>query len=497
MDTIRQPAFAGVFYESDPELLRQQIKALFEDAQNSVISSSRKTRALILPHAGYNYSGRVAASGINQINSDTDYATIFLIGSSHRANFDGASVYKGHAFQTPFGNVPVDMETAERLTLASPYFSFSQQPHNKEHGLEVHLPLLQFHLRKEFKIVPILIGTQNPVTSYNIAEILQAWFTDENLFIVSTDFSHYPDYNSARILDNATIQSILKNSPSKLLETLHSNENQGIPNLATSLCGWSAILTLLHITEHDGDLQFHQILYENSGDSPLGDKERVVGYNSLVISSPKTKGFDLSEAEKKLLIDRAKESIGSIFTKKIISANVATLPLALKTHTGAFVSIYRDNHLAGCIGHIGEDEPLWQVIDRVAKSAAVEDTRFKPLAHEDYHDIQIEISVLTPARKIDDISEIIPGKHGILLRKDKHQGTFLPQVASRMNWSALEMLEHCARDKVKIGADGWKDADLYIYEALVFGDIHRPSSLPKYSFVSMATKHASHEWETE
>lgn len=470
MDTIRQPAVAGMFYESDPELLRQQIKVLFEDAQTSIISNSRKTRALILPHAGYTYSGKVAASGINQLNRDADYATLFLIGSSHRASFDGASVYKGNAFQTPLGNVAVDMATAERLTLASPYFSYSQQPHNKEHALEVHLPLLQHHLQKPFKIVPILIGTHDPKTCYNIAEILQAWFTDENLFIISTDFSHYPDYNSAKIVDTATIQSILKNSPAKLMETIHSNEQKGIPNLATSLCGWSAILTLLHITEHDSDIQFQQILYENSGDSPLGDKERVVGYDAIVISSPKTKSFDLSEAEKTLLINRARESIGSIFTKKIISANEALLPLALKTHTGAFVSIYRDNHLAGCIGHIGEEEPLWQVVDRVAKSAAIEDTRFKPLVHEEYHDIQIEISVLTPARKITDISEIIPGKHGILIKKGQQQGTFLPQVASRMNWSVLEMLEHCARDKVKIGADGWKEADIYIYEALVFSD---------------------------
>jgi MEMO1 family protein len=470
MDTIRQPAVAGMFYESDPELLRQQIKLLFEDAQPPIISNSRKTRALIVPHAGYTFSGRVAASGINQINPDAHFGTIFLIGSSHRTSFDGACVYKGSAFKTPLGDVPVDMETAERLTLASPFFSFSQQPHIKEHALEVSLPLLQYHLQKPFKIVPILVGTHDPKTSYNIAEILQAWFSNDNLFIISTDFSHYPDYNSAKIVDNATIQAILKNSPAKLMETLHNHDHQGIPNLSTSLCGWSAILTLLHITEHDSDLQFHQILYENSGDSPLGDKERVVGYDAIVVSSPKTKSFDLSGAEKKLLIDRARESIGSIFTKKRISANEALLPLALKTHTGAFVSIYRDKHLAGCIGHIGEDEPLWQVVDRVAKSAAIEDTRFKPLAHEEYHNIQIEISVLTPARKITDIGEIIPGKHGILIKKGPQQGTFLPQVASRMNWNALEILEHCARDKAKISADGWKDAEIYIYEALVFGD---------------------------
>jgi MEMO1 family protein len=470
MDTIRQPAVAGMFYESDPEMLRHQIKALFDEAKSSLISSSRKARALILPHAGYPFSGKVAASGINQLNPSTDTGTIFIIGSSHRANFDGASVFKGSAFETPLGQVAVDEETAERLTLASPCFSFSQQPHIKEHALEVQLPLLQYYLQKPFKIVPILIGTHNPETTKNIAEILQAWFTDENLFIISTDFSHYPDYRAATAVDNATIQAILKNSPHKLIETLRTNEHKGIPNLATSLCGWTATLTLLNITEHDGDLQFHQILYENSGDSLLGDKERVVGYDAIVISAPKTKSFSLSEAEKGLLIKRAKESIGSIFTKKNISAKTSTLPLALKAHTGAFVSIYRDNHLVGCMGHIGEDEPLWQVVDKVAKSAAIEDTRFKPLTHEAYHDIQIEISVLTPARKISDIEEILPGKHGILIKKDQQQGTFLPQVASRMNWSAIEMLEHCARDKAKIGTDGWKDADIYTYEAIVFTD---------------------------
>lgn len=236
MDTIRQPAVAGMFYESDPEMLRQQIKALFDGAKNPLISSSRKARALLLPHAGYPYSGKVAASGVNQLNPNADYATIFIIGSSHRANFDGASVYRGRAFETPLGLVSVDVETAERLTLASPYFAFSQQPHNKEHALEVHLPLLQYHLQRPFKIVPILIGTHNAETTKDIAEILQAWFTDENLFIISTDFSHYPDYQAAKTVDNATIQAILKNSPAKLMETLHGNEHKDIPNLATSLC---------------------------------------------------------------------------------------------------------------------------------------------------------------------------------------------------------------------------------------------------------------------
>ena len=468
MDAIRPPAVAGMFYETNPAALQEQLRGLFEDALKRQIPEERDTRAIILPHAAYVFSGKVAASGVKQLPPDARFSTIFLIGASHRYSFEGAALYRGKGFETPLGVVETDHEVCDQLLEASSLFTANEDVHEKEHGLEVQLPLLQHHLNHPFKIVPLLIGARQAATCRELAKIMQPWFHHDNLFVVSTDFSHYPDDVSARRIDAATTRAILSKQPTQLLSTLQQNQHDCNDRLGTSLCGWPAVLTLMYMCEHNDDCLFHQILYENSGDSPLGDKKKVVGYDAIAVSSSPKSSFQLNQREKDLLLQVARESIASIFTSRKRPLDPAELPMVLKVHTGAFVSIYRKGHLAGCIGHIGQDEPLWQVVQRVARAAATEDTRFRPLEHHEQKDIRIEISVLTPAHKIEDIGEIEPGRHGIIVKLGDKQGTFLPQVAARMNWNALEMLEHCARDKAKIGKNGWKDAELYIYEALVF-----------------------------
>lgn len=467
-DKIRIPAVAGRFYDDDPEKLRKHLGALFDDAVPVI--SNNPVSAIILPHAGFVFSGQVAASGVYQLSPDASYQTIFLIGSSHRMAFDGASVFRGSSFLTPLGEVPVDIETVQKLVAATPFFGNDPRSHVDEHSLEVELPFLQYHLKQHFSIVPILIGTRSASTCKIIAEILEPYFTSENLFIISTDFSHYPNDHDARIADQETLEAIISNQPGKLLEVLSKHEKGKISGLVTSLCGWTAVLSLMYITTQKDNLAFYPVMYQNSSDSPYGDKNQVVGYYSAVITRIGEEAFSLKEDEKQWLLNLARRKIESTFDPSSFVES-ELVPPVLNTHAGAFVSVYLNGKLNGCIGHIGDDTPLWKVVDQSAISAAFNDDRFDLLRRVDMDQVSIEISVLTPLRKISKPDEIIPGKHGILIKKGYSSGTFLPQVAQRMNWSPVEMLEKCAQDKAGIGRNGWMDAELYVYEAIVFKEV--------------------------
>ncbi|WP_291858211.1 AmmeMemoRadiSam system protein B, partial [Marinilabilia sp.] len=451
----------------------KHLDELFSQAKQPV--SQDEVAAVIVPHAGYVFSGKVAASGFNQIPKDSKFDRVFLIGSSHRVAFNGASVYTQGDYLTPLGRVEVDREVAQKLVDSSSDISSDPNAHIDEHSLEVELPFLQHHLQHPFKLVPVVMGPHDANGAPRVAKALEEWFRPGNLFVISTDFSHYPAYEDAEKVDALTAEAILKNDPPELLTVLEKNRHLKIEGLSTSLCGWSSVLTLLHLTQNKDNLRFEKIEYQNSGDTLLGDKDRVVGYNAIaVFRAEQTKmeesGFSLNREEQQWLVKRAHEALEAAVNDEVAKAPVLLFSENLEAPVGAFVSLYNKGKLRGCIGNFGSDAPLWRVIDRMTADAALNDSRFLPVTDDEAGQLDIEISVLTPKRKVEDVGEIVPGKHGIYIEKDGRSGTFLPQVAEKTGWNLEEFLGHCARDKAGIGWDGWKDADVYIYEALVFGD---------------------------
>ena len=465
----RQPAVAGQFYPAEPDSLKAELKQLFASA---VQTKTNNTLAIISPHAGYVFSGTVAASAFNQIDAEKNYKHIFILASSHRMHFEGASIYTVGNYETPLGEVKVDIDLAKKLVKENHCFNDDTRPHASEHSLEVQLPFLQFKMKTNFKIIPIILGTDDAKTCMDIAFALKPYFNDENLFIISTDFSHYPTYKDATLIDKITANAIMKNSPEALLATLKSNNTKGISQLATSLCGWTSVLTLLYMTEGKQDIEFSLIDYHNSGDSKYGDKSEVVGYNALAVSQKKDSvknKFSLSETDKHILLDIARNTLSKyIREKKTYKVDSTGLSDALLTPCGAFVSLHESGNLRGCIGRFEPDEPLFQVIQEMAIAAATEDSRFSPVSKDELDSIDIEISVLTPMQKIKSIDEIQLGKHGIYIKKGYHHGTFLPQVATETGWNKEEFLGHCARDKAGLSWDEWKTADIFIYEAIIF-----------------------------
>ena len=213
----RQPAVAGQFYPASREELNSTLKQLFSKAVPS--RNIKDVIAIISPHAGYVFSGEVAASSFNQLDTEKKYENIFVLGSSHYVAFDGASIYSQGNFITPFGTIKVNTELANQLINKNSIFSNRTDAHAREHSLEVQLPFLQYLLKKDFRIVPIILGTQSPETCKRIAETLKPYLNSKNLFVISTDFSHYPSYDDAKNVDKSTADAILTNSPENLIRS--------------------------------------------------------------------------------------------------------------------------------------------------------------------------------------------------------------------------------------------------------------------------------------
>ena len=489
---VRPATQANRFYTGNARELSEEVDSFLALHRNDAKYSN--VAALIVPHAGYYFSGNVAASAYMAIDLKKQYKRIFLLGPSHHEWLDGASVNtEADYYATPLGNVKVDHETAMKLTTTnrtnltnkkttdyadSTDFFYRAEAHDREHCLEVQLPFLQRFFTHHSSlitstdvppIVPIVISTNDYDKLKRMAEVLKPYFTDENLFVISSDFSHYPSYEDAYEVDAKTGKAVETGDVEEFIATINANARSGKRNLHTSACGEFAIITLMLML--DNQYEVKHLMYQNSGDIDNHDHNRVVGYHSFAILRKDSTSFTLSDADKKTLKEIALQSIkDSLDGKRMAVANstLYTLNSKLKQRCGAFVSLHKHGHLRGCIGHFGEDYPLHEIVAEMARAAAFEDPRFMPVTRDELDDLDIEISVLTPMRRIQSLDEFELHRHGIYIKKGYRSGTFLPQVADEVNWTKEEFVGHCSQDKAGLGWDGWKDAELYVYEAIVF-----------------------------
>jgi hypothetical protein len=473
--TDRQPVAAGSFYPGDKETLTRELSKLFSDCRKP--QEKMNVRAIISPHAGYVYSGKTAAAAFSTTPKNAEYKNIFIIGSSHVMAFEGASVYNTGDFITPLGRAIVNKELATKLKNENKVFNFPVSAHAQDHCLEVQIPFIQNYYSHPQKIVPIIIGTNNTSTIKAIAEALKPYFTAENLFVISSDFSHYPAYKDAVVSDNLTANGIISGDPASFLAALKKNADTDFPGEVTSMCGWTSGLALLYLSSGNKGLEYRKIDYCNSGDTPYGDKDRVVGYNAIALieknSDQKTvqktnDEFSFTKEQEEQLFSIARNAIRTkLYENKDITIDEKKIPEALKRPLGAFVTLKINGVLRGCIGRFISSEPLFEVVRASALSSAFEDYRFNPLTKAEYEKVDVEITVLGPMKKINNINEIILGKHGIYIKKDFRSGTMLPQVAIEYGWTVEEFLGYTSKDKAGIGWDGWKSAEIFIYEGLV------------------------------
>jgi AmmeMemoRadiSam system protein B/AmmeMemoRadiSam system protein A len=452
--TLRPMAVAGLFYPKGSGALRQTVHSLLKSASGLEIRG--KIRGLVSPHAGYIYSGIVAAAGYRQIDPST--RTVILLGPSHRAPLREASIHGVKAYQTPLGNVPV---AKLALTLQKlPPFESIPEAHEREHCLEVQLPFLQVML-KDFQIVPILTNSADPKA---IATALAGHIDEDTLLVASSDLSHYYSYETALSLDRICTAAITK------------SEFSDMP--LCEACGKQAVLTLMHIAKIKG-WSATLIDYKNSGDT-AGDKNRVVGYASIAFVDKKEVSGKMNEAmsteDRKALLTLARSAIEAKLVKGAKVKRPEPPSPALTVEKGCFVTLHKHGQLRGCIGTIEPVSSLVECVEENAQNAAFRDPRFPSLSAEELQETDIEVSVLSVPQRVsfkdgEDLKrKLEPMVHGVILSRGVHRSTFLPQV-----WKQLpdkeQFLEHLCL-KGGMSPKAWQDPDteVKVYQAEVFGE---------------------------
>lgn len=460
----RPAAVAGSFYPAEAKALKAKIDQLFEEAP----TTQKKDNLLILvvPHAGWEYSGLVAAAGFKQLKGK-DYERVILLGISHRAFFEGVAVFNQGFWETPLGETLVDEELAKKLVSPKEGIFANTTSHQEEHSLEVQLPFLQT-LFPQIKIIPLLIGQANQDTLTSLAQKIADNLNSSTLLLVSSDFSHYPPYEIAKKVDQKTIQAIVSGKAENLEKSLAEAEAQHYPGLETCACGYQAILVALQVAEKFDNFKFEEIKYANSGDL-TGEKDRVVGYAAIAgWQRGNPANLMLDEKAQKEALALARQTLETHLSGQPLSYLSPQSPL-LSQPLGAFVTLKKNNELRGCLGEFEPKEPLWQVIQKMTIAAATEDPRFPKVTAEELPDIKIEISVMTPRKKIDDWQKIKLGKEGVVVQYGNRAGTFLPQVALETGWNLEEFLSQLCSQKAGLPPHCFKSpkTNLFVFEVQV------------------------------
>jgi len=501
---VRSSALAGGWYPADPEALVGYVDGLLEQAAAArTVAAPEDLRALILPHAGYPYSGATAAAGVALVRGRR-FERVMVLAPSHRAGFAGLSIADVDAYETPLGQIPLDQDAIAALR-ASPLVQAHPWAHTQEHAIEIELPLLQRALVPGWRLLPVLVGALDGDDYDEASDLLRPFVDADTLVVVSSDFTHYGDRfgyrpfplddavaDHIRELDGGALDLIMAKDRDELLAY---QQRTGI-----TVCGLRPIAVLLGMLPPDARLE--RIAYTTSG-ALTGDFTSSVSYAVVAISSPRpfaeatrpvdnssvapneddraeaaagapgaSNDDDLTEADLRLLYRLAvlamEEAVLGRDPEREATARslLAELPLRLKRDAGAFVTLKREGALRGCIGYIEPRKPLYQAVLENGVNAAVNDYRFSPVSAPELDALDVEVSVLTPPRPIPSPDAFVVGKQGIVLSKAGRRAVFLPEVAVEQGWDRNETLTQLAR-KAGLPDDAWREgADLEVFESI-------------------------------
>jgi MEMO1 family protein len=449
MSGVREPAVAGRFYPANPDELRAAIRGFLSAASAATKTSidslmpSREPRhtppkGIIAPHAGYVYSGPIAGSAYSALRGQRGRVRrVILFGPAHFVRLRGMAIPTADVFQTPLGPVPIDREAVEQA-LSVPFVVLNDAAHAREHSLEVHVPFLQ-EVLGDFQVLPLAVGE---VTADEVSQVIELlWGGEETLFVVSSDLSHFHDYETAMRVDTET---------ARLIESLRFEELTG-----ERCCGFRPIGGMLEAARHRG-LRVRRLDLRNSGDT-AGSRVRVVGYGAFIVEEE-----ELTIADRRTLLEVAAESIAhGIDTGHELSIDLPNQPDRLRARQACFVTLHVGGKLRGCMGSLEASEPLIANVARNAWLAAFRDPRFGKLTRDEFPSLEIHISLLSPPEELhfqsedDFLSQVRPGVDGLTLIEGGRRGTLLPSVWRSVR-DAHEFLAHLKK-KTGLAPNYWSD----------------------------------------
>lgn len=499
---------AGRWYVADPEILRAELDGYYQKAKTE---TKENVIALILPHAGYQYSGATAMAGLKSLGK-RKFRRVVVMGPSHSlALSDTLSVPDVTHYQTPLGQTPLDVPFLERL---KEYGIFQSIPlaHQYEHSVQIELPLLQY-LDPDFQLVPIVVGTLRQETVLRAAAILRSLIDENTLVIGSSDFTHYgPDYRYEPYKNQNDIPGKVKALDLGAYEWIAKLDVEGFlayrEQTGCTICGYMPIAILLWLLPKNA--QTHLIAYNTSGDL-TGDWSHSVSYAAVAFTGAWIRGPEvkpnkgstrLTPEDKKALLQLARGSLEYYLeTGQVATPEQLDIPVTepMRQVKGSFVTLQctlehlqsilgqdikrnakpdepaaEEWVLRGCIGEMFPVQQLYSSVMLNAIKSAVADRRFPNVTWGECPELRIEISVLTPPVAVADFRKIELGRHGIVLKKDGRTAVFLPQVAPEQGWTLAETLTQLSR-KAGLPADAWKEgAEYLVFEAIVFGEHEFP-----------------------
>ncbi|MEP5762939.1 MAG: AmmeMemoRadiSam system protein B [Halieaceae bacterium] len=459
MATVRSAAVAGQFYPAGAAQLQSDVDSMLASAG----TDAPCPKALVAPHAGYVYSGSIAAEVYARLrNSEQPITRVVLLGPSHRVGFRGIATSSADFFTTPLGQIPLD-KAAQQQILQLPGVHERDAAHNQEHSLEVQLPFLQRSLQG-FSLVPLVVGDAD--TEQVAAVIDGLWGGPETLLVISSDLSHFLDYQAAQSKDAVTRRRI---------------ENREATLSGDEACGCRPLNGLLTVLQRR-QLGIKTVDVRNSGDT-AGSRDRVVGYGAWVVESPvhddanpetDTGKQSLSLAQRQQLLHLARNAITGGLNGAELNIPLAHYHPDLQAQRASFVTLNINSRLRGCIGSLLATRPLLLDVAHNATSAAFKDPRFKPLGAHELSALELHISVLSEPQPVAAGSRqalldyLEPGIHGLILQQGRHRSTYLPSV-----WKMLPEPEQFLselRAKAGLPKSGWSDAiQVSVYTTEEFG----------------------------
>lgn len=519
-DGSRRPcAGAGRWFPADPLELRRMVSEYLGAAKAP--APPGRVVAVIVPHAGYVYSGPTAGESFRALQRHGAIERVIILAFSHSHSFSGISLLDVEAYETPLGDIPVDRELAA-LLLKDPLFQSVARAHRTEHSDENQLPFLQVALGKPFKMVSLLVGEMSLKDFERAGALLRAQLDDKTVFVVSSDFTHYGKAYGFAPFERGDTKKQMYALDRGAIDRICARDLQGfrdyLRDTGATICGYQPI-SLLIKTLPDGATGT-LLSYQTSADVAGGGYAMAVGYAAIAFSipekwsepsraadaastptapaapappppSPAAKGkspapparnpegpatslemLDLvTPDEQQTLLRLARATLAHAFSerrKEPLDLGPFTITENLRKNYGVFVTLKRDGELRGCIGHIVGREPLYKGVMDNARNAAFHDPRFSALDASELSKVDIEISVLSPLEPTLP-EDVVVGRDGLVISSGGYSGVLLPQVPVEWHWTRTEFLEHLCR-KAGLPKTAWRQADLERFGAQVFGE---------------------------
>jgi hypothetical protein len=477
--TIRPPAVAGQFYPAEASTLRAALDGFFRDA---LPARAAQPVAIVVPHAGYVFSGQIAADGYRQAAA-MPIETVVIVGANHTSGtFHRISVYDGAGYRTPLGVARVNQDLAAALVRDGGGV-FDASLHGAEHSVEVQVPFIQYAFPNA-TIVPVVVGSPDPESCRRFGRALAALAQDRRMLIVaSSDLSHYPAQRDAVDVDRRTLEAIAGLKTDALAGAVNLTASVQSRGVATCACGEGPIRVAMEAARALGALRGTVISYANSADTAVGDPDRVVGYGAVIfgrgepgvdVTALKGPAADatgaLDAVDKRVLVRLVRESIARYLTTETLPLPRGGSPKLLRD-AGAFVTLRKHGELRGCIGRLEPEGTLLRLVATLALDSAFKDPRFPPVKAGELNDLEVEVSVLTPMKTVSGPDAIVPGHDGVVLRVGDRSAVFLPQVATEQGWNRVELLDNLAL-KAGLPAHAWRDrnARFLTFQADVFSE---------------------------